>query len=719
MTINFNTNFSCPSVNQPQSSIITKKNLLIILKAWANNPSTNVSKPDAKVIADAIYKFYVIETNDKCAALRGQPLQITGVEAKSFPDIFSYLPFTQISHLTLKMKLSELPKSICNLNQLQTLDLSDNDLDDLPENLHQLPALTNLNLASNKFSRVPTCVTQMSQIKTLNLRENNLSYLPKDIGQWKELKRLDLGENNFTNWPKSLETMSNQTVVILDENFSAWKTDKILSKIERPTYQGPQIQGLNYHDSSDSDIEELDTHHVIDTIAHDKIEIPTNSSPAERIRKRKLEKFLEQSEVARKVLKRNPPSIIADQFGSSYNIFGEVKDKPIGVYKPRLQVMRAHVEYDSDDGEIDGVPPGTETFRERLAYALNYELSQLLDENNIPLVDLGIPPTRVMDFYHKSFGRFHRTGSLQKFKKNCVELDPTTKEKFEKIDRNELFKIAILDLIFLNKDRNSGNLLYSERKNTINLIDHGYCFPEIEGLDNFDFSWKDLSFIHEPLPENWANFIMQIDLRKIVDRVTHEIDIHMKKFPKEDMEISGEALFVMLYAIESLKKFVKTKESTAPISLYLDHILPKNNLYYAEIKDASSNKVQYVELPNEFPMLYMNSSKKVFQQDSFNNMGLNPIFGTREPPTSGELKLKEMCEHYGFENVTLYRKEFLESEFSTQIKEAFREYEKDKQQIDVRFIDQNLDKIQEYIGSCLAKYPISSFDERLKDELNK
>lgn len=722
MTINFNTNLPSYSVNQQQSSTITKENLLVILKAWANNPSTNVSKADAKVIADAIYKFYVIETNDKCTALRGQPLQITGVEAKSFPEIFSYPPFTKISHLTLKMNLSDFPKSICDLNQLHTLDLSDNHLEDLPENLHQIPSLTDLNLSSNKFSRIPKCLTQMSQLKTLNLRQNNLSYLPKDISQWKELKRLDLGENEFANWPKSLETISNQAVVILDENFSAWKTAKILSKIERPTYGGPQIQGLNSYDSSDSDCssdsdyEELDTHRVIDTMAYDKIEIPTNSSTAERIRKRKSEKFLEQSELARKVLKRNPPSIIADEFGSSYNIFGSVKDKPIGVYKPRLQVMRAHVDYDSDnDGEIAGIPTGTEAFRERLAYALNYELSQLLDENNIPLVDLGIPPTRVMDFYHKSFGRFHRTGSLQKFKKNCVEFSSSTKEELEKVDRNELFKVAIVDLIFLNKDRRIENLLYSEAKDKINLIDHGYCFPEIEGLSGFDFSWKELSFIHEPLPENWANFIRQIDLRKIVNRVTQEMDVHMKKFPKEDMEISGEALFVMLYAIESLKKFVRTNESTASISLYLDHILCKSNICYAEIKDPISNNIQYVELPNEFPLFYINSSsKKTFQQDSFDNMGFNPIFGTRQPPTRGELKLKEMCEQYGFENVTLYQKDFLESEFSKQIQEAFNEYEKDKDQISVRYIHQNLDETQEYISSCLAKYPMSSFSEYLK-----
>lgn len=739
MTINLNTNFSPNTVNDRQSSIITIKELFFLLKAWANNPSTNVSPLHAKQIADAIYKFYKIETNDQYTALRGQPLQITGVEARSFPDIFSYAPFTNISHLTLKMKLSELPQSLCNLQQLQTLDLSDNCLEDLPENFHQIQSLTNLNLASNKFSKIPKCLTQMSQLKNLSLRKNNLSYLPKDISQWKEITRLDLGENEFTNWPKNLETISDQAVVILDENFSTWKTAKIVFKIKKPTYQGPQVEGLSssaYYYNSDSDSEygsdseydsdgggeeelKLNVRSIADTKASDSIEVAKGSSPSERIRKRKLDKFLEQSEIARKVLKKNPPCIVADQFGASYSIFGEEKHKPIGIYKPRLQVMRANIDYDSDEDEIEGIPPGTEAFRERLAYALNYELSQLLDENNIPLVDLGVPPTRIMDFSDKAFGRFHKTGSLQKFKKNCIELDPNTKEKFEKIDRNELFKIAVLDLIFLNKDRNEGNLLYSQTKNTINLIDHGYCFPEIEGVGNFDFSWKDLSFIEEPFPQNWANFIKQIDLRNIVNRVIKEIEIHKAKFPKEDMEISGEALFVMLYAIESLKKFVKIHDPTTPISLYLDHMLSKNNLHYVKIKDPVSNNVQYIEFPHELPLFFMDSSSKKFQADSFDNMGIHPIFGTIQDPTTGELILKELCERHGFENVELHQKDFLKSEFSKQIKEAFAEYEKDKEAITPHFIYQNLEEIQEYISSCLAKYPMRSFNERLKHELGK
>lgn len=83
------------------------------------------------------------------------------------------------------------------------------------------------------------------------------------------------------------------------------------------------------------------------------------------------------------------------------------------MYKPRLQ---------SEKNAVTGVPLGTEAFRERLAYALNYELSQLFTKSNIPLVDFGVPPTRIIDFTHKLFGKNNKIGSLQKYRKNCVTL---------------------------------------------------------------------------------------------------------------------------------------------------------------------------------------------------------------------------------------------------------------------------------------------------------
>lgn len=763
MIPNFNTTPLPHSSNPPILSSITEEELKSLLKTWIRNSSTNVSRADGTEIAKKILIFYKIATNSKYAAYRKQSLEITGFQAKLFPDIFSYSPFTQITNLNLQIGLSELPKSIYQLHELKNLNLSNNNLkclsdnlhqlsqlkninlshntlNKLPENLHELSelehldlsfngiteipnnldrlqnltnlnlsdnnisdipqcfsqckALTHLNLSHNKFSTLPKSLTQISQLKELNLCQNNISSFP-DMSQWKDMDRLDLRDNKFTEWSKDLEILSERAIVLLDHNFSAWKTTHLL----------PEIQ-------SDSKSSGEDIFEKPNTTVHDRINISNNSSLAEGLRKRKAQKFITESEIARKVLKKNPPLLITDDGGSSFKVFGEIKDKPIGVYKPRLQ---------SEKNAVTGVPSGTEAFRERLAYALNYELSQLFTKSNIPLVDFGVPPTRIIDFTHKLFGKNNKTGSLQKYRKNCVTLyNPSARKKLSETNKNELFKAAILDLIFLNKDRHEGNLLYSEQKNKINLIDHGACFPEIAGLQEFELGWKNLSFIHEPLPQNWANFILSINIDTLVTRTIKEIEIHTKIFPQEEMNISGESLFVMIFAIKSLQQFIKTNEAPT-IGQYLDHLLSKNNFYYVEIKNPSDNTTSFQELSEKLPAGYifvdsMDKDMKKFNPNSFDLMGKSiiPMFNEEITPSAGELRLKEMCEKYGFENVILYRKDSLESQFYKQTKEAFQEYIKDKKGITAHFIEENLDEVQKHITSYLSEHSIRSLSERLR-----
>ena len=770
MIPNFNTTPPSHSRHSPIRSPITEQELKSLLRTWARNSSTNVSRADGTEIAKKILLFHKIETNSKYAPYRKQSLEITGFQAKLFPDIFSYPPFTQITNLNLQMGLSELPESIYHLHalknlnlsnnnlerlsdklrqlsQLQNVNLSHNRLNQLPENIYQLSklqnldvsfnaiteipnnldrlqnltnlnlshnnvsnvpqcfsqcrALTHLDLSSNKFSTLPESLTQISQLKELNLCENNIASLP-DVSQWKEIHRLDLRNNKFTEWSKDLEILSERAVVLLDHNFSTWKATHFLPESQSDS----ESSYVSDSESSDEDIVEKPNRTL-----HDRIDISNNSSPAEGIRKRKAEKFIQESEIARKVLKKNPPLLITDDGGSSFKVFGEIKDKPIGVYKPRLQ---------SEKERVAGVTAGTEAFRERLAYALNYELSQLFTESNIPLVDFGIPPTRIMDFTHKLFGKHNKTGSLQKYRKNCVNLYNASARKKISTNKDELFKAAILDLIFLNKDRHEGNLLYSEQKNKINLIDHGACFPEILGLQKFELGWKNLSFIHEPLPQNWANFIVSINIDTLVTRTIKEIEIHTKAFPEEEMNISGESLFVMIFAIKSLQQFIKTNEAPT-IGQYLDHLLSKDNFHYVEIKNPSDNTTSFQQLSEELPLGYIHidsidKDMKKFTPNSFDVMGVSimPLFNEETTPSAGELRLKEMCEKYGFENVVLYRKEFVESQFYEQTKEAFQEYTKDKEGITAHFIHENLDEVEKHITSYLSAHPIRSLSDRLR-----
>src|SRR5271157_3781597 len=81
------------------------------------------------------------------------------------------------------LKLRTLPEAICQLTQLQWLDLSGNLLSTLPEAICQLTQLPLLDLSGNLLSTLPEAISQLTnRLRTLNLSDNQLSTpLPEAI----------------------------------------------------------------------------------------------------------------------------------------------------------------------------------------------------------------------------------------------------------------------------------------------------------------------------------------------------------------------------------------------------------------------------------------------------------------------------------------------------------------------------------------------------------
>lgn len=85
-------------------------------------------------------------------------------------------------------------------------------------------------------------------------------------------------------------------------------------------------------------------------------------------------------------------------------------------------------------------------------------------------------------------------GSLQMFCKSEGDIGNFSPDKFHK---DEVHKIAILDLRILNIDRNDGNILVKpklDRKSgrkvwTLTPIDHGLCIPDNLTVCSFDLAW--------------------------------------------------------------------------------------------------------------------------------------------------------------------------------------------------------------------------------------
>ena len=79
------------------------------------------------------------------------------------------------------LKLTELPESLGQLTQLQSLDLPLNRLTALPEWLAQLTHLQSLDLSGNQLTMLPQELVQLSGLNHLYLHGNPALGLPSEV----------------------------------------------------------------------------------------------------------------------------------------------------------------------------------------------------------------------------------------------------------------------------------------------------------------------------------------------------------------------------------------------------------------------------------------------------------------------------------------------------------------------------------------------------------
>ena len=115
-------------------------------------------------------------------------------------------------------KLSELPESLGQLTQLQSLNLSRNQLTALPDWLGQLKQLQSLNLSGNQLTALPEWLGQLTQLQTLNLYYNQLTMLPESLGRLKHLRSLWLTGNRLRTFPDCILAVTSIRHLELDGN---------------------------------------------------------------------------------------------------------------------------------------------------------------------------------------------------------------------------------------------------------------------------------------------------------------------------------------------------------------------------------------------------------------------------------------------------------------------------------------------------------------------
>jgi internalin A len=126
------------------------------------------------------------------------------------------------------MSLSELPREVKKLTQLESLVLGRFDLEkeiwignrfiDFPDEVFQLPQLRCLRLSANQITVIPEAIAHLSNLTILELQNNQIRSIPKAIGHLTNLTELDLYHNQVSHIPDEIVHLSHLTKLLISRN---------------------------------------------------------------------------------------------------------------------------------------------------------------------------------------------------------------------------------------------------------------------------------------------------------------------------------------------------------------------------------------------------------------------------------------------------------------------------------------------------------------------
>eukprot|EP01134_Creolimax_fragrantissima_P004650 CFRG4650T1 len=122
--------------------------------------------------------------------------------------------------------LQTLPDSLCDLSQLEELDVSLNQLTTLPSRIHELSSLRTLHVSGNQLQHIPSTIGQLERLCTLDLSNNLLTLLPSAVGNLSSLSVLNIRDNLLTRLPGELGWLSTSTSLFISGNPFATQTSQ-------------------------------------------------------------------------------------------------------------------------------------------------------------------------------------------------------------------------------------------------------------------------------------------------------------------------------------------------------------------------------------------------------------------------------------------------------------------------------------------------------------
>ncbi|OBQ31054.1 MAG: hypothetical protein AN483_02530 [Aphanizomenon flos-aquae MDT14a] len=137
-----------------------------------------------------------------------QSLDISDNQISSLPPEIVQLTNLQFLNISGN-QISNLPREIGQITNLQSLYISGNQISNLPPEIVQLTNLQTLDISFNQISSLPREIVQLTNLQSLNISRNQISSLPPEIVQLTNLQSLNIGGNQISSLPPEIVQLTN------------------------------------------------------------------------------------------------------------------------------------------------------------------------------------------------------------------------------------------------------------------------------------------------------------------------------------------------------------------------------------------------------------------------------------------------------------------------------------------------------------------------------
>jgi len=241
----------------------------------------------------------------------------------------------------------------------------------------------------------------------------------------------------------------------------------------------------------------------------------------------------------------NKPELCEEGTGGTY-FLKNTQNTNVAVFKPKNEepmcAQNPKKDQSTNDFHFKGFYPGEGALREVLAHQIDNGFA-------------GVPETHLVEVSHWIFtdekGISGTPGSNIKVKQGSSQefisdvICSVDDMGYSKFSLHDVQKIAILDMLLVNCDRNGGNILV--RKNSYKLvpIDHAFCLPDYRHLTDLQwFEWLTWKQVKQAPISEVVSFIENFDIEDAVKKATA-------------LDIKQESIITLQLAYTFLKLAVK------------------------------------------------------------------------------------------------------------------------------------------------------------------